>query len=506
MNNYIESTGPNLNVLNGLFSSTVKFSPRLNFISGENGTLKTKFLQQLKGGQNIICHQNNPCTIQAVSPQRRAVRKNVEAILQQLRQENTNLKSLNKMRNINDNVFENYPSLGELYYALYNDLCGDGGNQIEKMNEVTELFNKFIKSLFSHYELISKWENKKPTIYLLKNGISHVPLEGLSLGEQEMLSLVANFYTSRGIYDVFLVDEPEVHLNWHLEETLFQYLDDFCEEYQKQMIIVTHSRAIFKKRFISKTQFFVWEEGKVTCTKNISKEQRIRIAGDAIEIIRWGDFLRTTFFVEDAAHEKVVLAIAEMFGADVDVFLLGSSSKVESHYKVFKKEGRLKNVFFIIDGDNEKHSFPNNDSFIHLNKYCIENYLLDINVASEITDKSKDEIRQIIFDLIFDNDHNIFKKNKNLDFLLVKFKVEDITDENLSKFDVSVIMNKYLSKIEMSLKEYIWKYISKCHELGKIHSILPYQIVEAINKSLDIPEDEVELVSSITEGNNESNN
>lgn len=490
MANYIESA--DVNILDGLFSKSVTLLPRLNFISGENGTFKTKFLQYLKGSQVRLRDPGQPCRIQAISPKRNAERKNFQTIFQQFRQQNMKLASLINERNINDQSFDNYPSLGDLFYVVYDDRCKDGGNQKQKMQETTDEFNKVIQSLFVHYKLVSEWNNSegRPTIELLKNGVNRVPLEGLSLGEQEMLSLVTNFYTSKDRYDVFLVDEPEVHLNWHLEEALFQYLDEFCETHRKQMVVVTHSRAVFKERFLPKTQFFFWnDDGKVSCGKSITKEQRVRIAGDAIEIIRLGDFSKTTFFVEDDAHEEVIYAIAALFGVEIGVSRCGNSPNVKSLYTLSKKESGWGNTFYLVDGDNEGNSFPDDDKFIHLTKYCIENYLLDLSVAALITDKSEDHIRQMILESILENKEKIFRKNKFFEFLTDSMTIDHITDERLSKLDASMIMPVYLLKIGMNFRQYIQAYVVKAYELDRIDNVLPNRIVKIIQKSNDLSGD-----------------
>ena len=48
-------------------------------------------------------------------------------------------------------------------------------------------------------------------------------IEALSLGETSILALALNVYTTRNSNDVYLIDEPEIHLNWHLEQQLFEF-------------------------------------------------------------------------------------------------------------------------------------------------------------------------------------------------------------------------------------------------------------------------------------------
>ena len=270
MGNHILSS--DLNVQGGLLLGKMDFLPGLNILSGENGTFKTKTLQFIKTNPKVQFDPQTPLRIQAMSPKRNSQRKAFQQVYDQFRRENKKLESVINERNISDATFEEYPSIADLYYVVYDDMCKDGGNQKDKMQEATGQFNDVIRKIFGHYELISSWNESTgtPAIELRKHGVTLVPLEGLSLGEQEVLSLATNIYSSKNRYDVFIIDEPEVHLNWHLEEKLFEFFDDYCEEFKKQMIIVTHSRAVFKERYHPKTQFMYWtDHGKVSWGKNV---------------------------------------------------------------------------------------------------------------------------------------------------------------------------------------------------------------------------------------------
>src|SRR5262249_37387704 len=156
------------------------------------------------------------------------IRQHVQEILGELRRASISLTSLLVARNFGDQTFDQYPSFGQLFYARYSELCRDGGNQIEKMQQAYEEFNdSIVQPIFEHYRLVSEWNESisGPQIHFIRNGLRDVPLQGLSLGEQEVLSLAASLHSSAKEYDVFLIDEPEVHLNWHLEERLFAFLD-----------------------------------------------------------------------------------------------------------------------------------------------------------------------------------------------------------------------------------------------------------------------------------------
>lgn len=482
MSNYIEFA--DFNVQDGLLQGRMSFQPGLNIISGENGTLKTKALQTLKSGQATLYDQKSPCRRQAISPKRNAQRRAFKQIYETSRQKNLKLEGVINERNINDGAFEDYPALGDLFYVVYEDLCKDGGNQVDKMQQAADDFNSVIQKVFPHYRLVAEWNSNtgSPDIELTKNIKTKVPLEGLSLGEQEILSLTTNIYSSRNMYDVFLIDEPEVHLNWHLEEKLFEFFDDYCNEYGRQMIIVTHSRVIFNQRFFSKTQFLYWnDEGKISIGNDVTAEQRRRIAGDAIEIIRLGSFTKPTFFVEDNAHVLVVEELAAALGADVSATKCGSKSNVRSLYKHAKNDGDWTRSYFLEDGDNEGHPFPEDEHFIHLEKYCLEGYLLDFNVASSFLDYSEDQLKGMLLQAILANRDKIFRKNKFFEFLIDHLSEENLTPENLSKLDVSEVIGDFLDASGSDFRSYVQAYIKCANDKGRLREVLPTKLVEAVN-------------------------
>ena len=214
------------------------------------------------------------------------------------------------------------------------------------------------------------------------------------------------------IYDVFIIDEPEVHLNWHLEERLFSYLKYFSDTYGKQLIIATHSRVVFKPDFLDKVRFLYWQNNQIICSREISNEMRRKIAGEAIDIIKLGNFPKHTFFVEDRMARIVIEEMAAILGEDVLISVVDNSSNVKSLYKLSKSEGEWSNCVFVTDGDNQGNPYPGESNFIHLDKYCIENYLLDFDISSSISGKTPDQIREFILEATKSKRDSILKKNK----------------------------------------------------------------------------------------------
>ena len=488
MGNHIVSA--NLNILNGTLSGTMEFAPGLNIISGENGTLKTQLLQSLRGSAAVASEPGQPLRTQAISPKRNSERRTQEAMMQHFRQNNRTWETnLNERVSapINMHGFDSYASVGELYFLIFEHRCKDGGDQRAHMTTVSTEFNEVIQTVFPQYYLSPLWDESlgAPRIKMSKNGNVEFPLESLSMGEQEVLSLILTVSTSRESFDVYLIDEPEVHLNWHLEERLFTFVDDFCKQFGKQAIVVTHSRTIFKKRFLAKAQFLSWgEDQRVTWSRELTKQQRTRLAGDAVEIVAMGDFSKVTFFVEDSAHADVVRAVANLFGVEVNISECGNSGNVKSLFKHQRSQGSWSNAVFMIDGDNQGNPFPNELSFVHLPYYCVENLILDPELLGIISSRSAGDVRSTLLDVINDKRNEIFKKNKFFEFLADSLTVEHITFDRLRTFDASVLTEELIRKLGLgSFQEMLPKYLAAAKSTGRLDDLLPKQFTDLMLSS-----------------------
>jgi predicted ATPase len=500
MNNHILRA--NLNI-RGLLQGVMEFTPGLNIISGENGTFKTQLLQTLRTYSEVesLIH-GKPPQMQAISPKRNSQRLAFEQMMQVFKQNNRTLETLQSERingQINNETFDNYASLAECFVLTFDHRCRDGGDRQNHMSQVTLDFNKVINSVFPHYSLVSTWnsQNGTPNIKMRKQNSIEFPIEALSLGEQEVLSLISNIDSAKDTVDVYLIDEPEVHLNWQLEERLFIFLDELCKQHNKQAIVVTHSRTIFKPRFLSKTQFLYWnEDGQVKWGKDLTIEQKKRLAGDAIEIIALGNYTKPTFFVEDSAHYDVLEILAKILGKDISIEKCGSSPNVKSLFEHHKSIGGWHNTYFLIDGDNQGNPFPNETKFIHLPVYCIENILLDPELIASTFNKSIEDVKSIILQSIKKQRTEILKKNKFFDFLFDQLEPAHITYERLKTLDASLIVEDIAIDLGFDLKDFTSEYLYKCHRIGKLESLVPSLISalkeesknQTVNENLSIPD------------------
>lgn len=487
MNLYVEKV--KISLWGGIFDQEIIFTNGLNIISGENGTGKTKLLTTVKIDSQLAPNRTektngNQLRILAFSPKRNSQRKTVETALVEFRQQNRKIENLiNDFigKQMQDGNFENYPPFGELFAVYFELLDRKGGDRRKVIKKIEKEFNSVLITLLPQYLIITNWDqsNGDFSVTINKNG-STITLNDLSLGEQEILSLIFNLYVSRNDADVFLIDEPEVHLNWSLERILFKYFDEFCKKYHKQMIIVTHSRVIFDKEFYSLTQFLVWESGQIVCKKAIDDKTKNKLAGEAIALTQVVKIIKTTFFVEDTIHKNVISKIAEVLSKDLDVIECDNKSNVKTLLRLVSSNADYQLARYVIDSDNEGNPYPTESKLIFLKKYCMECYLTNLSILKNVLNDSESNIKSKILQIIFSQKAEILKNYKYLSFVIDRLRVTDIDDQLLSNFDCSILLPSLIKQYNISLDTFIDKYIKVVYSAGQLESIFEKKLIQEI--------------------------
>ena len=167
----------------------------------------------IKSGSHELHIPTTTIRIQAISPKRNSERRAAETIIQHFRQNNRtwDLNVSERLGSqINDASYDNYASLGELFYLLFEHRCKDGDDRKSHMVELTKNMNVVINTVFPHYELLAEWDANlgAPRIKMSKGKTVEFPIESLSLGELEVLSLIMCINEGRDHIDVYLIDEP----------------------------------------------------------------------------------------------------------------------------------------------------------------------------------------------------------------------------------------------------------------------------------------------------------
>jgi hypothetical protein len=487
MSSYVDSV--TINCWDGHFNQTLRFTPGLNIIGGENGTGKTQVLKQIKAGTRTVSPPNSTVRVYALSPKRNAERRAIEAVVGQFR--DTLLTTAITQRigeGFDDATFTKYHSVQELFYMVFNDRLRPGNASPQSVaREVAAEFTGIIQETFPDYRLEGDWNpnsgvSGNPTLSLLKSGGIPVPASALSCGEQEVFSLILNLYLWRDSSETFLIDEPELHLNWSLEERLFTFFQSFSARFHRQVIVVTHSRVIFTEPFYGQCQFLRWIEGQVVCTRELTPAERNRVAGEAIEVVRLGDSNRPSFFVEDEAQRQVLSTLSKSAGSDVVISPCGNKANVQSLFEHFRARGDLAGKTFIRDGDGEGNPFPGEPSFVHLSRYCIENYLLDLEAVSRVTGLTDAVVKAKLIEAIRDRGGRLLPKQPRMTFLLERLNPQDLDQKLLDSLNASEFLDAFLGKVGVKRDDFLERYVGDLATRGKLREVFPEGILDRISR------------------------
>lgn len=467
----MKASSVTVNDFDGAINFTIELKRGINIIAGENGTGKTRLLQALKSAQAVQAYDSESYNAQrvfAINPKRNSERRELNQIIQQMRRDNksyVNFSTEAVNKHFNNGGFDNYSSFGELFLFYFDKLDRSGGDRIEAMDAVVTEFNSVIESVFAEYEISARWDQGQglPFPTIKKRGME-VPITGLSCGEAELFSLVLNLYSLREQFDVFLIDEPETHLNWHLEKLLFSYLKQFSEEYDKQLIIATHSRIVVDPDLKSSAQFLFWNDGKVSVSDQLPKNQRDKLLDDAFQSLKIGGFEDLTIFCEDESHRAFFDALLTSMNIEgYQISRCGSSANVKSLYRMSANDGGWGNALFVIDGDNQGQWKEAGESFYCLTKYCIENYGLVVNVLASIFNKDEIQVKNKLVELLKLKSGILFDKSKSLSFLVDLLDESHLTQERIDKLDGSAIFNEFIQWLGYDKQVKFWnKVFSEC--------------------------------------------
>ncbi len=480
-NPFIESISVNL--FNGIFNSEVRFQNGLNIISGENGTGKTQLIQRLKNDAGRKFIDNKPSDrIVVFNPLRNAEKRTQEQIVQRLRSQDLNLKKINdalKGFAINDWQLTTYYSFGEIFVLTYEDLFLGGGVTIEEaVNQTKNSFNKILTQVFPQYEIIAEWQDKQLDLLIKKQEDIKIKINELSRGESEVFALLFSIYASRDHEDIFLIDEPELHLNWDLERGLFRFLDLFCKEQKKQIVVATHSRVVFESEFLPKTQFLAWESGHIIVKDKPTNEIRQKIAGDALQLITAFDINKAVFYVEDEPQKKVLEFLSSHFSKDFSVFVVNGRPNVQNLCRYLTSEGH-KNAYFLADGDNQgiPKELKKNNQYIQLKKYSIENYFLNSIVLAETANKTEKDIKDAIKKAI-----KTSPEDQHTRSFKALAEVYDIPDQVLDTYNAKKIIEVVSQSLNLSNGSNLMdKFLEKCKEENNVEEIFG-EITQVIKK------------------------
>lgn len=221
-------------------------------------------------------------------------------------------------------------------------------------------------------------------------------------------------------------------------------------------------------------------ERRELCPRCKADFGKVPLVPVTVEKYAIGAFSKITFVVEDNIHKSFVQAIAGEFKKDVGIEVVGNSSNVVTFFKFAKSQQTLANGYFVIDGDNRNNIYPREPNFIHLDKYCMENYLLDFKVCASISKKTIKQIRSLILGLI--QSEARISGGALSTILFNRLSANDITAESLKNADASKFFPRFVESLGMSQDEFIKSYVARCYKSPRREDALPARIVEIIEE------------------------
>lgn len=142
---------------------------------------------------------------------------------------------------IDDRMEENYRRLQIKYTKYLND--NDARPSETKAHIIGELNSSIKNCLNLQIDNLGDIQDSKGTLFFTKND-SKIPFEFnvLSSGEKEVIDLLLDLYLRKAEYSdsIYIIDEPELHLNTSIQRSLIKEIDNLIPD-NCQIWIATHS-------------------------------------------------------------------------------------------------------------------------------------------------------------------------------------------------------------------------------------------------------------------------
>ena len=219
-------------------------------------------------------------------------------------------------------------------------------------------------------------------------------IDGLSSGEKGLI--LTSLLIARSIADngLILLDEPDLHLNPAVCRDLLQFLvDEFAVKKNMQAIICSHSAEILAGAF-ERTNCSLFHLKSGTSLAKIRQQDQGEIR-DALRRLGSSEsealLYKGTVTVE-GIHDAEILQSG--FDAIVRRFIikpLGGRTSIESDIrdlqKAVQKSVEVGFHYFLFDLDGKPTSLSDSAhvKLRQLKRYCLENYLLDAEIITDLT-------------------------------------------------------------------------------------------------------------------------
>lgn len=118
--------------------------------------------------------------------------------------------------------------------------------------------------LYEGVQVSMEGERYAPGIQPNKVGFLVLPLNEMSSGEQQILSLLIRICANADVHTVFLIDEPEISLHVSWQQQLPQLLSRIAKEFACSFVVSTHSPILIANARDAISNCFLAENKKLT--------------------------------------------------------------------------------------------------------------------------------------------------------------------------------------------------------------------------------------------------
>lgn len=315
----------------------------------------------------------------------------------------------------------------------------------------------------------------------------------LSTGENILLILFTSIlmdselnsstYSSfQDIEGIVIIDEIDLHLHPDLQGNILPKLIKLFPKIQ--FIITTHSPLFLlgmEKKFNSDFEILELPTGRKILAEEFNEfktayEFYENTKTFEIYIQQFKENKSPIIFVEDEFHQKVLAKLVQKLKINMSVQIVGSCSNVENICEYFKADDTK---YFLTDGDNKGNKFEQIKNFIHLSKYCLENYFFNSEILQTVLNADKTFIEEKIFETVAKCN---LANNTATCIDLAKNKEPALFRTIFNTFDCSKIIDDFLKNFNITKDNFICNYINATYKKDEYKKIFS-EITDIINPS-----------------------
>lgn len=376
----------------------------LNDIQAERNNFFTRFIQHLNNYRNNLSRESFANAKQKASNTLQY--SNINKYFDKVIDQNQQLLTTQNPNDFRETFLEQLPNdiitslqesvsnnrIGNIFYNYYLDLTEAKLDNIpeEKLIEKEckapwRIINQLFEDMNLPLLINNPTENNIRDSYhpTLTNTISKdiVKFSELSSGEKTLVTLVLWLFNSnknQAFPKLLLLDEPDAHLHPSMTKKLIQVLKNtLCDKYEVRVIMTTHSPSTVA--LAPEESLFEMTLGDPRIRKVDDREKVISMLTDGLILVS----KNTKYVLVEGKNDQPfyeenfqLMLHQNLINNDIPLgFISGTNKDSVNHWAKGLRNAGLSELFKgLIDKDYDNEI---SDGIFRLNRYSIENYLLD---------------------------------------------------------------------------------------------------------------------------------